>query len=203
MAAREKGAVLAADAEAHARGTSDASTRSEHVTALARWCYRHRLVVLVLWVGALLGLGATGTAAGTDYSNVFSLPDTDSKTAYDQMAKAFPERSGDTDTVVWKSDGGSVRDQAVRSRIEPALKDIAALKGVGEVTGPYGGARGQIVRGPPNGADSRSSWAARPSPGSRSRRRACPRRSVSRRPRSSSSWRSARCSRWRCRSSSR
>ncbi|MFD0512796.1 hypothetical protein ACFQ0Q_25250 [Streptomyces aureus] len=44
------------------------------MTALARWCYRHRLVVLVLWVGALFGLGAAGTSAGTDYSNVFSSP---------------------------------------------------------------------------------------------------------------------------------
>ncbi|MEV3860311.1 MMPL family transporter [Streptomyces sp. NPDC050095] len=112
---------------------------------MARWCFRHRLVVLVLWLGALFGLGATGTAAGTDYSNVFSLPDTDSKTAYDLMAKAFPERSGDTDTIVWKAtDGarGSVRDEAVRSRIEPALKEIAAMKGVGEVAGPYGNPQG-------------------------------------------------------------
>ncbi len=84
--------------------------------------------------------------AGTDYSNVFSLPDTDSKTAYDLMAKAFPESAGDTDTIVWKTGEGSVRDAAVRSRIEPALKDIAALKGVGEVTGPYGKAPGQISR---------------------------------------------------------
>ncbi|MCQ4209841.1 MMPL family transporter [Streptomyces longispororuber] len=113
---------------------------------MARWCFRHRIVVLVLWLGALFGLGAGGTVAGTDYSNVFSLPDTDSKTAYDLMAKAFPESAGDTDTIVWKTGEGSVRDAAVRSRIEPALKDITALKGVGEVTGPYGKAPGQISR---------------------------------------------------------
>ncbi|MFD9904840.1 MMPL family transporter [Streptomyces sp. NPDC059063] len=105
---------------------------------MARWCYRHRLVVLVLWVGALFGLGAAGTSAGTDYTNVFSLPDTDSKRAYDLMAKAFPERSGDTDTVVWRTRAGtSVRDASVRERIGPALDRIAALNGVGEVAGPY------------------------------------------------------------------
>ncbi|MFF9406657.1 MMPL family transporter [Streptomyces anandii] len=109
---------------------------------MARWCYRHRLVVLLLWVGALLGLGVTASAAGTDYANVFSLPDTDSKRAYDLMEKAFPARAGDTDTVVWKVDGGSVRDDAVRSRIQPALKRISAMKGVGEVAGPYSGPRG-------------------------------------------------------------
>ncbi|MFI6015408.1 MMPL family transporter [Streptomyces sp. NPDC051243] len=104
---------------------------------MARWCYRHRLVVLLLWVGALFGLGAASSAAGTNYANVFSLPDTDSATAYDLMEKAFPERAGDTDTVVWKVDEGSVRDESVRSRIAPALQDIGRMKGVGEVTDPY------------------------------------------------------------------
>uniref|UniRef100_A0AAU1IAR3 MMPL family transporter n=1 Tax=Streptomyces sp. NBC_00180 TaxID=2903632 RepID=A0AAU1IAR3_9ACTN len=107
---------------------------------MARWCYRHRLVVLLLWLGALFGLGAASSAAGTNYANVFSLPNTDSTTAYDLMEKAFPERAGDTDTVVWKGDGdggGSVRDESVRSRIEPALEEIGRMKGVGEVTDPY------------------------------------------------------------------
>ncbi|SDM99902.1 putative drug exporter of the RND superfamily [Streptomyces sp. cf386] len=107
------------------------------MAALARWCYRHRLVVLLLWVGALFGLGAASSAAGTNYANVFSLPNTDSTTAYDLMEKAFPERAGDTDTVVWKADEGSVRDESVRSRIEPALEEIGRMKGVGEVTDPY------------------------------------------------------------------
>ncbi|WP_345016390.1 MMPL family transporter [Streptomyces shaanxiensis] len=104
---------------------------------MARWCYRHRLVVLLLWVGALFGLGAASSAAGTNYANVFSLPNTDSTTAYDLMEKAFPERAGDTDTVVWKVGEGSVRDESVRSRIAPALEEIGRMKGVGEVTDPY------------------------------------------------------------------
>ncbi|MFF1292073.1 MULTISPECIES: MMPL family transporter [unclassified Streptomyces] len=107
---------------------------------MARWCYRHRLVVLLLWVGTVFGVGFAGSAAGTDYANSFSLPNTDSTRAYDLMEKAFPQSAGDTDTVVWKVDGqegASVRDESVRSRIEPALKEIGAMKGVGEVTDPY------------------------------------------------------------------
>ncbi|MFF0220742.1 MMPL family transporter [Streptomyces sp. NPDC004629] len=115
---------------------------------MARWCFRHRLVVLLLWVGALCGLGFSASTAGTDYANVFSLPNTDSKRAYDLMEKAFPETSGDTDTVVWKAGTGTVRDQDVRSRIEPALEKIAGMDGIGAVTGPYTGERGaaQISR---------------------------------------------------------
>lgn len=115
--------------------------------ALARWCYRHRLVVLFLWVGAVVGLGVAGTSAGADYANSFSLPNTDSKRAYDLMEKAFPQSAGDTDTVVWRTDEGSVRDADVRERIEPALREIAAMDGVGEVTSPYAAADpGQISR---------------------------------------------------------
>ncbi len=112
------------------------------MTALARWCYRHRLVVLLLWLGGLFGLGFAASTAGTDYANVFSLPNTDSKRAYDLMEKAFPDSAGDTDTVVWKVDEGTVRDQDVRSRIQPALDDIGRMKGVGGVAGPYSGAQG-------------------------------------------------------------
>ncbi|MEU1270525.1 MMPL family transporter [Streptomyces sp. NPDC005799] len=115
---------------------------------MARWCYQHRLVVLLLWVGALFGLGFSASTAGTNYANVFSLPDTDSKSAYDLMQKAFPTTSGDTDTVVWKVDQGSVRDKAVQDRIQPALDKIAKMPGVGAVTSPYTGPRGaaQISR---------------------------------------------------------
>ncbi len=112
------------------------------MATLARWCYRHRLVVLLLWVGALLGLGAAASTAGTGTANVFSLPNTDSKRAYDQMEKAFPERAGDADTVVWKVDTGTVRDQSVQSRIQPALERIGKMAGVGGVTSPYAGDRG-------------------------------------------------------------
>ncbi|MCM2389346.1 MMPL family transporter [Streptomyces albipurpureus] len=104
---------------------------------MARWCYRHRLVVVMVWLGALLGLGAAGSAAGTNYSNVFSLPDTDSKHAFDLLVKAFPERSGDQNTLVWRVSDGSVRDAPVRQRMEPALREIAGLAGVGEVVSPY------------------------------------------------------------------
>ncbi|MGP4051817.1 MMPL family transporter [Streptomyces sp. 2A115] len=104
---------------------------------MTRWCYRHRLVVLLIWVGAVFGLGFAGSAAGTNYANSFSLPNTDSTRAFDLMGRAFPQRAGDTDTVVWKVDEGTVRDESVRSRIEPALAEIGKMAGVGEVTSPY------------------------------------------------------------------
>ncbi|MFC8075402.1 MMPL family transporter [Streptomyces sp. NPDC057307] len=114
--------------------------------AWARWCYRHKLVVLVLWVGALAGLGVAGGTAGGNYANMFGIPGTDSSRAYDRMAEVFPESAGDTVNVVWRVDSGAVGDSAVRDRLEPALDRIGSLPGVGDVAGPYGPGPGGAAR---------------------------------------------------------
>ncbi|GAA2074823.1 MMPL family transporter [Streptomyces albiaxialis] len=107
------------------------------MAALARWCLRHRWTVLLLWTAALFGTGAASGALGSAYSNDFSFPGTESSRAYDSMRAAFPERSGDTDTVVWSVERGTVRDPEVRQRMTAALGDIAKVPQVGTVQGPY------------------------------------------------------------------
>ncbi|WP_405795462.1 MMPL family transporter [Streptomyces sp. NBC_01506] len=114
--------------------------------AWARWCYRHKLVVLVLWVGALTGLGVAGSTAGSDYANMFGISGTDSSRAYDRLAEVFPESAGDTVNVVWHVDSGAVGDAPVRERLEPALTRIGSLPGVGDVAGPYGTGPGDGAR---------------------------------------------------------
>ena len=44
--------------------------------ALARWCFRHKVVVVVSWVVALFVLGGLSASAGTGYTDSFSLPGT-------------------------------------------------------------------------------------------------------------------------------
>jgi len=107
------------------------------VTALARWCHTHRLVVILVWVAALVGLGAATMSAGSSYSSDFSLPNTDSTKAYTLMAQAFPAQSGDSATMVWHVDSGTVRDQAVESRMSATLTSIAHLSDVAGVSSPY------------------------------------------------------------------
>ncbi|MFF8960633.1 MMPL family transporter [Streptomyces sp. NPDC014894] len=94
-------------------------------------------MVLLLWLGALFGIGVGGSAAGSAYSSAFDMPGTESMRAIERMEKAFPERAGDVDTVVWEARSGSVRDDAVRDRMTRALADIARLPDVGAVLSPY------------------------------------------------------------------
>ncbi|MET7762941.1 MMPL family transporter [Streptomyces sp. NPDC005393] len=110
------------------------------MATLARWCFRHRLLVLLMWLLALGGLSVAGQGAGAAYANVFSVPGTESEKAQDLVKSAFPESAGDMDTVVWQVAGGTVRDTAVRERLAASLGKIGRLATVGTVTSPYSAA---------------------------------------------------------------
>ena len=60
------------------------------MSAIARWCFRHRLVVIATWVVLLIGLSILAQAIKSDYNNSFSLPGTGSTTAQQLLAKASP-----------------------------------------------------------------------------------------------------------------
>ncbi|HEY3479685.1 MAG TPA: MMPL family transporter, partial [Streptomyces sp.] len=94
-------------------------------------------MVILLWLAALVGVGAAGNSLGSNYTNVFSLPGTESTKVLDLMDKAVPQQSGESDTVVWHVDSGSVRDASVRARIAPVLAKIAGQQDVGTVVSPY------------------------------------------------------------------
>jgi len=121
--------------------------KESFVSAIARWCFRHRFVVIAAWVVALAGLAALGQAAKSNYDNSFSLPGTDSAMAQQLLARAVPAQAGDSDTIVWQVSAGTVRDRPVVARMTSALNRIAAMPEVAAVVSPYGphGA-GQISR---------------------------------------------------------
>jgi putative drug exporter of the RND superfamily len=106
--------------------------------AIARWCFRHRFVVIAAWVLVLVGLGTLSQAIKSDYNNSFSLPGTGSTTAQQLLAKAIPAQAGDSDTVVWQVSHGTVRDATVSTRINNVLKQIATMPEVAAVVSPYG-----------------------------------------------------------------
>lgn len=103
----------------------------------ARWCYRHKWLVVLTWVVALVGLGAAGTSLGSSYENVFDLPGTDSSRAMKLLEREFPDQSGEADTVVWRTTDGSVRDGAVRHAMTAALARVEGLADVVGVESPY------------------------------------------------------------------
>ena len=110
------------------------------MAALARWCVRHRLVVVLLWLLACAGTVAGAAAAGSAYSNDYKTPGTESSRAAELLSEGFPRISGDSATVVWHTDDRTVRTAAVEQTMTRTLDEIADLPGVAAVTDPYDGA---------------------------------------------------------------
>ncbi|MFI0512731.1 MMPL family transporter [Streptomyces sp. WSLK1-5] len=107
------------------------------MAALARWCVRRRLVVVLLWLLALGGVSAGAAVAGSAYSNDYEVPGTESGRATQLLQDGFPKLGGDSDTVVWHVTSGSVRDADVEQTMTTTLNRIADLPGVAGVVGPY------------------------------------------------------------------
>ncbi|MEU4091872.1 MMPL family transporter [Streptomyces sp. NPDC026673] len=107
------------------------------MAALARWCLNRRLAVVLLWLVALLGLSTAALVAGSAYSNDYDIKGTDSSKATALLKEAFPDSAGDSDTIVWHTDSGTVGVASVRERLSGTLEKVAELPGVTSVTSPY------------------------------------------------------------------
>ena len=107
------------------------------MASLARWCYRHRVIVVIAWLVVLLSVVGIQRAVGSAYSNAFTLPGTDSSRALTLLSSALPQQAGDSDTIVWHTPGGSVTDPAVEARMQSLLKEVAAAPSVAAVSSPY------------------------------------------------------------------
>jgi len=107
--------------------------------ALATWCVRHRRLVVLFWVAALVIVTLISRAAGSDYSNSFSLPKTESSDAIQLLQAASPRVSGDVDQIVLGTSGSSsVTDPAVEARVTAMLARVAEVPHVTSVVSPYG-----------------------------------------------------------------
>ncbi|MBF6556868.1 MAG: MMPL family transporter [Acidimicrobiales bacterium] len=107
--------------------------------ALASWCVRHRVVVVLLWLAALLGTGVLSQSVGSAYSNSFSLPNTESTQALSLLQQAAPKVAGDREQIVFHtSNGAKVTDPEVQATITTMLDEVAKVPHVSSITSPYG-----------------------------------------------------------------
>jgi putative drug exporter of the RND superfamily len=105
--------------------------------SFATWCTGHRKTVIVGWIVALIGFGMLAGSVGSDFSEDFKLPASDSQEAFDLLETRFPAQSGDTATIVYKADAG-VEAPAVKRKMEGVFAAAARLPHVSEVASPYG-----------------------------------------------------------------
>jgi RND superfamily putative drug exporter len=102
----------------------------------ATWITGHRKTVILGWIVALVGFIFIAGSVGSDFSEEFSLPSSDSKEALDLLENRFPAQSGDSAQIVYKSDAG-VEAPPVKRKMEKVFADVEKLPHVSEVAGPY------------------------------------------------------------------
>ncbi|MEW2304349.1 MMPL family transporter [Streptomyces sp. NPDC006655] len=107
------------------------------MSSLARWCHRHRLSVVLAWVGLLLALGAGAGALGSDFGNSPTSQNTDSAKATALLQRASSSAAGKSGRVVWQVKDDKVTDPAAERAMTDALGRIAHAPGVVAVTSPY------------------------------------------------------------------
>ncbi|HEU4393911.1 MAG TPA: MMPL family transporter [Solirubrobacterales bacterium] len=104
----------------------------------ATWSTGHRKTVIVGWIVALIGVGMIAGSVGSDFSEEFTLPSSDSKEALDLLEERFPEQSGETTQIVFKAESG-VNSAPVRRQMQELFATAAGLPHVSEVADPYAG----------------------------------------------------------------
>jgi len=105
--------------------------------SLARWCVRHRLVVLGIWLMVLAGTFFGQSALGSHYASGTTLSGTPSAAAASLLQRAVPGQSGDTEQIVFETTTGTVMAPAVQKQIQAMLGRVSHLHYVSGVTSPY------------------------------------------------------------------
>src|SRR5436190_8982578 len=135
---------------------------------LARFCYRHRRLVLGTWVLVLAGLLVLANLFGGVFKVDFALPGSESQRAIDILeANGFGSRAGEQAQVVFEAQQG-VDDPQVQQAIEQFLAEIPTVVDDVTIVSPYseegarqiasqGDAAGKVAYAELNFADRESS----------------------------------------------
>jgi RND superfamily putative drug exporter len=103
--------------------------------SLARLCVRHRWMVLGAWIALFIGINVASFSIGSNYSNTFSLPGTNSIHALNLLQSGFKSKSGDVDQIVFDVTSGTLASH--ERAIDANLAKISKLPEVTSVTSPF------------------------------------------------------------------
>jgi RND superfamily putative drug exporter len=109
----------------------------------ATWTTGHRKTVILSWIVALFGIGAIASSAGSEFTEEFNLPSSDSVEALHLLEDRFPQQAGESATIVFKAPGG-VSTEPVQGKMESVFAKVAKFPHVSEVKSPYAEGSGAV-----------------------------------------------------------
>jgi len=103
---------------------------------LARFCVRHRFVVLGVWLVATIALVAVSHRLGDNTNDNLSLPGTDSQHATSVLKSSFPAQANGTSPIVLHAKSGKLTDQNDADAVNKAVSNLSTTKDVAAVVSP-------------------------------------------------------------------
>src|SRR3982074_180301 len=94
---------------------------------ITRWTMKHRRIVVLAWIAAVIGVSAIASSVGTKTASDFTLPGTGSQHAVDLLKGHFPAQSGDADQIVFRARTGKLTGASDRSTISATLARVSHL----------------------------------------------------------------------------
>ncbi|MGI5212623.1 MMPL family transporter [Plantactinospora sp. CA-290183] len=105
---------------------------------LGRASFRHRRLVVALWLVALAALGGAAAAFMGSTSSNFSIPGTESQRAIDALQREFPEASGATGTIVVAvPEGQTIAGPTQQAAVRDLVREAATLPGAVGALDPF------------------------------------------------------------------
>ena len=104
--------------------------------SLARFCARHRYLVLSAWLILTVVLVGVSHQLGSSTSDNLSLPGTGSQQATDTLSKSFPDQANGSTPIVLHVSHGKLTDSQYASAVNQAAADVAKARYVASVVNP-------------------------------------------------------------------
>lgn len=103
---------------------------------LGKFSYRHRWLVISLWLAVLVAVGGSAAAFHGTMSNNFEIPGTETQQMLDKLKKELPEASGGSAGIVFEAKEGEF-SQAGKDAVSAALTELATLPEVQGAVDPF------------------------------------------------------------------
>jgi putative drug exporter of the RND superfamily len=104
--------------------------------SLARFCARHRYLVLSAWLIVTVVLVGVSHQLGDNTSDNLTLPGTGSQQATDSLSKPFPDQANGSSPIVLHVSHGKLTDAQYASEVNQAAADVARAPDVASVVNP-------------------------------------------------------------------
>ncbi len=102
---------------------------------LARFCYRRRWRVLIVWIVLPVSMAVLSGAVGAELSSDFNLPNSESQRVFDLLREEFGNAGDDSLRLVIAAD--DLNAQPAKGRAQSLIAEMRTVDGVTGVASPY------------------------------------------------------------------